>query len=715
MAPGGILQLDPVELDESARVDGATPGQIFWGVILPLSAPVLAVIGLLSFVSTLNEYIIASQLLQAPKNYTLSVGLYGFISDQFGQEWGPFCAGVVLAAVPVGADLHRAPALDRRRAHPGRGEGMTTARAPLAAPHHDGSELYVHEVPSELGDDTVRLRVPRASAVDAVAVRYVTDGEPHVAIAEVDEEDEGETWWRASFPVDNPATPYRWLLSGGVIGYGWVTGDGLVGHDVPDADDFVCAVGDDGPAWHVEGVVYEVFPDRFARSGVERTPPEWAVPRGWDDDPTGSGPTTPLEWFGGDLGGIEAHLDHLERLGVSILYTTPFFPARSNHRYNATSFDEVDPLLGGDEALVSLVRAAHARGIRVIGDLTINHIGDDHAWFTSAQGGEDSVERRFFWFDDGLRHGYEAWAGVRTLPKLDHRDALLRERLLGDAESVVLRWLRPPFDLDGWRLDVANMAGRRGDVDVAPRSRVRRASRRSRPGRTPCSSRSTRTTRGATSRATAGTGRWRTWASRAPRGNGFAATCCRPSSNSASSASRSRCRASTARPSRRRCAASGRASRGARCCTAGSCSSHDIARFKVVSGSRERHLVGVGLQMTTPGVPMVFAGDELGLEGRWGEDARRPMPWDRPEAWDAELLAAYRTLIGLRRSSAALTRGGIRFAHVGPDAIAYLRETRGERLLCLATRAATGDVRLPLAALRTGALEPLSGRKPDRR
>jgi alpha-glucosidase len=137
--------------------------------------------------------------------------------------------------------------------------------------------------------------------------------------------------------------------------------------------------------------------------------------------------------------------------------------------------------------------------------------------------------------------------------------------------------------------------------------------------------------------------------------------------------------------------------------------SHDTARFRVVSGSRERHVVGIGLQMTTPGVPMVFAGDEVGLEGAWGEDARRTMPWDRPGTWDAELLEAYRTLIGLRRSSKALARGGIRFAHVGTDAIAYLREIRGERLLCLAVRAATDAVRLPLATLGSTALERLFG------
>ncbi len=136
--------------------------------------------------------------------------------------------------------------------------------------------------------------------------------------------------------------------------------------------------------------------------------------------------------------------------------------------------------------------------------------------------------------------------------------------------------------------------------------------------------------------------------------------------------------------------------------------SHDVARFRTVAG-RERQLVGIGLQTTMPGVPMVFAGDELGLEGSWGEDARRTMPWDRAETWDEQLLAAYRTLIGLRRSSAALVRGGIRYAHVGADAIAYLRETREERLLCLAVRAPTDDVTLPLAALGCGELEPLYG------
>jgi alpha-glucosidase len=129
--------------------------------------------------------------------------------------------------------------------------------------------------------------------------------------------------------------------------------------------------------------------------------------------------------------------------------------------------------------------------------------------------------------------------------------------------------------------------------------------------------------------------------------------------------------------------------------------SHDVARFGYVTGSRECHLVGLGLQFTTPGVPMLFAGDELGLGGAWGEDARRTMPWDRPETWDTTLLGAITQLAKLRRSSDALARGGIRYLHASGDAVAYLRETRSERLLCLASRAPHDPISTPFADLET--------------
>lgn len=585
--------------------------------------------------------------------------------------------------------------------------------SPLSSPHHDGSETYVPEAPDRLGGETtVLLRVPRARRPDAVAVRYVRDGEPRVAAAVVDRETEADVWWRASFPVANPATPYRWLLHGGDVGYAWLNGAGLHPFDVPDADDFVATPDPGGPDWHLESVVYEIFPDRFASTGLGVEPPEWAVPRAWDELPTGRGPQTSFEWFGGDLAGIEQRLDHVSGLGANVLYLTPIFPAGSVHRYDATTFAAVDPVLGGDGALASLVQAAHARGIRVLGDLTTNHVGKGHEWFVAAERGAEP-ERGFFFFDGETELGYASWYGVASLPKLDHSSPELRRRLLEGDRGIVARWLRPPYGLDGWRIDVANMSGRHGADDLALEVArgVRAAAVAARPDALVVAEHAH------DARGDLGPSGW--------HGTMGYAGFTRPvwawlRGDSLPGGPDGPAGGFLGLPTGVPRLPGGAAVETMRRFRAGVpwrsvlhswalLDSHDTARFRTIAGSRERHLIAVGLQMTSPGVPMVFAGDEVGLEGAWGEDARRTMPWSHPESWDTELLEGYRRLVSLRRSSPALARGGIRYAHVSDDAIAYLREVPGETVLCLAARAEHEPLRLPLVALGGEALDTLAG------
>ena len=120
--------------------------------------------------------------------------------------------------------------------------------------------------------------------------------------------------------------------------------------------------------------------------------------------------------------------------------------------------------------------------------------------------------------------------------------------------------------------------------------------------------------------------------------------------------------------------------------------SHDTARFTALTGSVQRTMVGVGMQMTMPGVPMVWEGDEIGLGGLWGEDSRRGMPWNDTDSWNHDLLTWYKALILLRRSSDALAVGGLRYVAVESDVIVYLRETSSERILCAAIRANSDTV-----------------------
>jgi len=307
---------------------------------------------------------------------------------------------------------------------------------PLGA-HHDGSALHVPPGTPRLGDTVpVRLRVPADGPAPDVWVRVVEDGEPRVHPARADGGDEHERWYTADVPVTNPVTSYRFLLAGPGQpgGQAWLNGEGTVARDVPDASDFRLSVTPPGPGWARDAVVYQVFPDRFARSsGQHDGPPagdlpEWALPAAWQDEPIGGGPGTGTQLYGGDLGGVERRLDHLQRLGVDTLYLTPVFPGRSNHRYDARTFDHVDPVLGGDAALASLARALHGRGMRLVGDLTTNHTGDAHDWFRRAVVDPAAEERSFYYWQDA-EPGYVGWLGHASLPKLDHHAPALAARM----------------------------------------------------------------------------------------------------------------------------------------------------------------------------------------------------------------------------------------------------------------------------------------------
>jgi alpha-glucosidase len=127
-------------------------------------------------------------------------------------------------------------------------------------------------------------------------------------------------------------------------------------------------------------------------------------------------------------------------------------------------------------------------------------------------------------------------------------------------------------------------------------------------------------------------------------------------------------------------------------------SSHDSARIRTVVLDPRAHRVAAGLQFTLPGVPMVFAGDEIGLEGVLGEDGRRTMPWGGEESWDQATLAAYGALAELRRTHPALIEGSLRWAYADDDCLAYLREHPDGSLLVVARRAAGHHPTEPIAA-----------------
>jgi alpha-glucosidase len=115
--------------------------------------------------------------------------------------------------------------------------------------------------------------------------------------------------------------------------------------------------------------------------------------------------------------------------------------------------------------------------------------------------------------------------------------------------------------------------------------------------------------------------------------------------------------------------------------------SHDTARMRtVVNGDSNRHLSAMALLLTYPGVPSIYAGDEIGLEGAWGEDGRRPMPWGKKEAWDNDFFASVSSLVAIRKSRHGLAEGGLRWLAVEDDYILFIRESKREKVLVFISR-----------------------------
>ena len=116
---------------------------------------------------------------------------------------------------------------------------------------------------------------------------------------------------------------------------------------------------------------------------------------------------------------------------------------------------------------------------------------------------------------------------------------------------------------------------------------------------------------------------------------------------------------------------------------------HDTARFRsVVKGDKNAHLAAIATSLAYPGVPSIFAGDELGLEGLWGEDGRRTIDWSNQDNWDHEFLAQVRELIAIRRTHNAFIDGGLRWVAVEDEYIAFLRESKQESILFFVSRGA---------------------------
>ena len=552
-------------------------------------------------------------------------------------------------------------------------------------PHHDGSQLYVSNAAPAIGETvTLRVRIPHTYSFEKAFIRMYHDGEPRSFELKAGQMGDVETWWSIKVAIENLSTLYRFVFVAEGK-YDWLNAAGLFDHDVHSNNDFQIVAVPAYPQWIKSSVFYQIFPDRFAKSGDKREIPDWAILRDWNELPRGRSKYTGREFYGGDLKGVEQHLDHVSDLGVNGIYFTPFFPARSNHRYDASSFDEVDPVLGGNKAMFSLVAAARKRKIRLLGDLTSNHCGAGHPWLAKALKDKKSKERGYFYWDKTVKHGYVGWWDLASLPKLNFNSTALRNAMYAGKNSIVKKWLSPKYGMAGWRIDVGNMTGRLGADDLHDEVMhgIRKAMDEVKPdawlvaenGDFVASDLNGLGWHGAMNYQGFMRPVWNWLNKNSTIGGGFQGLPFSMPKINGNQLVESMSAFNAAIPWRSLVA------------SMVLLDSHDTARMRtVVLGDKASHLSAMAMMLTYPGVPSIFAGDEIGLEGAWGEDSRRTINWDDKSEWDLEFFTEIKKLVEIRRSRDSLINGGLRWLAVEPDYVAYLRESTKESLLVFISR-----------------------------
>ncbi|WP_052351578.1 glycoside hydrolase family 13 protein [Deinococcus pimensis] len=416
------------------------------------------------------------------------------------------------------------------------------------------------------------------------------------------------------------------------------------------------------PDWVKDAVFYQIFPDRFARSG--------RVPKAAHLQPWGERPH-PHRYQGGDLLGVVERLDHLAALGVNAIYFCPVFQSASNHRYHTHDYYRVDPMLGGNEALRELIREAHARGMKVVLDGVFNHSSRGFFQFNDIlENGEHSAYLDWFHVErfplspyDGARPAnYKGWWDNRALPKFNTDTPAVREFLW----DVGTYWIEQ--GVDGWRLDVPNEI----DDDEFWREFRRRVK--------------------AVNPDAYIVGEIWHDASRWLSGDQFDAVMnylftrpclaffgARTIDQRMNEASGTGVVHPMDAP-----AFAERMSRVAQMypeeitlAQLNLLDSHDTARFRTaVGGDETAFRLATIFQMTYVGAPCVYYGDEVGLAGGPDPDCRRAFPWDE-RTWDHVTLELTRRLAHARREHRVLSRGSFEVLTAFGETLAFRRVLDG--------------------------------------
>lgn len=428
------------------------------------------------------------------------------------------------------------------------------------------------------------------------------------------------------------------------------------------------------PDWYRESVVYQIFPDRFRRSKnqdpFKAGKKDALIHLSWEDDPhyirNEKGEVIYWDFFGGDLEGIMEKLDYLQELGISCIYFNPVFEARSNHRYDTGDYHKIDPMLGTNKSFRKMAEKLEKKGIKVILDGVFSHTGADSIYFNKfnnydSVGAYNSQNSSYFnWFIFGkYPEKYESWWGIKDLPSVDEMEPGYQDFIYNNPDGVVRYWLEN--GAAGWRLDV---------VDELPEQfikEIRKAAKETKEDSVIIGE----VWEDASNKVSYGRSREYLLGDELDGATNY------PLREMLIAFITGEINAELLH--RKIMNMYENYPREAFYGAFNLLGSHDVERIGSLV-SKENLKACVFFQMSFPGVPVIYYGDEAGLKGYKDPDNRKPFPWGKE---DKELLKIYKEAVQMRKENSVFVYGDFQSGFSNNNVYYFLRKTEEELALTI--------------------------------
>lgn len=354
----------------------------------------------------------------------------------------------------------------------------------LESIHSDGSAAFVSNPSPKLFEYvTIRIRFYEDAPVKHVILRSMPNGMERLDEMHLSRKEKGFVYYETTLNMNENRIQYHFYLVCDDAVYFYTQRE--ITTYLPDHTyDFVLLTDYRQPVWVKDAVFYQIFPERFCNGDPSNDVKNGEYSQNghptiqmekWDLPALRYPQAHCLDFFGGDLQGILEKIPYLKELGVTALYLNPIFFAPSSHKYDCLDYFHVDPHFGGDQALADLSAALHENGMKLILDISINHTGIAHKWFNrdgnlfdksvGAYNNPDSLERKYYFINED--NTYHGWFNVDTMPTLNYTSEELRDIIYRNEDSVLKKWLKPPYNIDGWRFDVADTFARNDRIQLA--------------------------------------------------------------------------------------------------------------------------------------------------------------------------------------------------------------------------------------------------------